>query len=337
MWNKGTTFVRHLLSEQETFTTETGHFTALLTQISLAAKIIARELNQAGLAGRVGYTGEVNVQGEKVKKMDIWSNEVFVDVLSESRMACTLVSEEMEDPLHINEACDGGKYVVCFDPIDGSSNIDINGILGTIFSVFLRSGRKGNHMESDALQKGSKQIAAGYVMYGPSTILVYTTGQSVNAFTLDINTRVFMLSHPNIRIPKRGNTYSANEGHYHRWHPETQKVVDYLRTPHKESGRPYSLRYAGSLVADFHRTLFEGGIFLYPADADDPKKPTGKLRLLYEASPMAFLTETAGGRASTGTERILDIQPTTYHQRVPLIIGSSEDVALAEDFYAHRR
>jgi fructose-1,6-bisphosphatase I len=337
MGNTGTTLVRHLLADQGVFTAATGEFTALLTQISLAAKIISRELNQAGLVGQLGYTGEVNVQGEKVKKLDQWSNQVFVDVLAESRLACTLVSEEMEEPLHLEECCEKGKYVVCFDPVDGSSNIDINGILGTIFSVHRRRSHGPNHTPSDILQRGTEQVAAGYVIYGPSTILVYTTGRSVNGFTLDLNTREFILSHPNIRIPKRGNTYSVNEGHYHRWHPETRKVVDYLRQVDKGSGRPYSLRYAGSLVADLHRTLLEGGIYLYPADADDPDKPTGKLRLLYEAAPLGFITEVAGGRATTGEMRILDIQPSTYHQRVPLIIGGADDVALAEDFYQNRR
>ena len=337
MENRGTTFVRHLLTEQEAFTDSTGEFTALLTQIGLAAKIISRELSQAGLVNQLGDTGDVNVHGEKVKKLDQWANEVFVEALKESRATCTLVSEEMDEPLHLTESCEDREYVVCVDPIDGSSNIDINGVLGTIFSVRRRRTRGADHVPSDVLQKGTEQIAAGYVMYGPSTVLVYTIGRGVNAFTLDPNTREFILSHQNIQIPKRGNTYSVNEGHYHRWHPQIRMLVDYFRQLDKSSGRPYSLRYAGSLVADLHRTLLEGGIYLYPADADDPKKPTGKLRLLYEAAPMAFITEVAGGRASTGSERILEIQPSTYHQRVPLIIGSADEVSLAEDFFQGRR
>jgi fructose-1,6-bisphosphatase I len=337
MENRQTTLFQHLSAEQERFAAATGEFTALLTQISHATKIIARELNQAGLVGRLGYTGEVNVQGERVKKLDRWSNDIFVEAMKESRAACILVSEEMDEPLHLTECCKEGKYMVCFDPIDGSSNTDINGVMGTIFSVRRRRGSGAGHVPSDVLQKGTEQVAAGYVMYGPGTVLVYTTGHSVNAFTLHPDTRDFVLSHPNIRTPKRGNTYSVNEGYYHRWHPQTRRVVDYFRELDKSSGRPYSLRYVGSLVADFHRTLLEGGIYLYPANADDPKKPTGKLRLLYEAAPLGFVMEVAGGKASTGVTRILDVQPTSYHQRVPLIIGSAEDVALAEEFYKEQR
>ena len=330
MERTGTTLIRHLLTEKEPLT-------ALLTQISFGAKVISRELQRAGLVNLLGYTGEVNVQGEKVKKLDQWANEVFVEILKESRLVCTQVSEEMEEPLHFTEYCQDGSYLVCYDPIDGSSNTDINGIVGTIFSVRRQRGKGADHVRSDALEKGTEQVAAGYAMYGPGTMLVYTTGRSVNGFTLDPNTGEFLLSHPNIQIPKRGKTYSVNEGNYHHWHPQTRKYIDYLRQIDKGSGRPYSLRYVGSLVADLHRTLLEGGIYLYPADADDPKKPTGKLRLLYEAAPLGFITEVAGGKASTGEKRILDIQPTSYHQRVPLIIGSAEDVTLAEDFYQGRR
>ncbi|MEW6323979.1 MAG: class 1 fructose-bisphosphatase [Nitrospirota bacterium] len=332
-----TTFVQHLLHEGDRFPGSTGEFTGLLTRIDQAAKAIARELQQAGLADRLGCTGEVNIQGEKVKKLDQWSNEIFVETLKKSRAACLLVSEEMDEPLHVEDCCEEGKYVVCFDPIDGSSNIDVNGILGTIFSVLRRRGAGAGHAASDALQKGAEQIAAGYVMYGPSTILVYTAGRSVTGFILDPRTGEFLLSHPNIRIPARGSTYSVNEGNYHRWHPQARRVVDYFREPDARSGRPYALRYAGSLVADLHRTLLEGGIYLYPVDADNPDKPAGKLRLLYEASPLGFIAEVAGGRASTGRERILDIQPSSHHQRVPLIIGSAEDVALAEEFHQGRR
>ena len=337
MLKKKTTFVKYLFDEQEHLPATTGAFTDLMIQINHATKIIAHELKQAGLVDRLGYTGDVNVQGEKVKNLDRWSNEIFVEALKESRAVCTLVSEEMDEPLHLTECCKAGKYVVCFDPIDGSSNIDVNGILGTIFSVRRRRDFGTGHVSADVLQKGTEQVSAGYVMYGPSTVLVYTTGQSVNGFTLDPDTGEFVLSHPKIQIPKRGSIYSVNEGNYHRWHPQTRRVVDFLREIDKSSGRPYSLRYVGSLVADFHRTLLEGGIYLYPVDADDPDKPMGKLRLLYEASPMAFIAEVAGGRATTGDERIMDIQPSSHHQRVPLIIGSAEDVALAEDFYHGRR
>ena len=321
----GTTLVHHLLTEKEALA-------PILTQISLGAKLIARELQQAGLVNMLGYTGGVNVQGEKVKKLDLWANDAFVEILKESGRVCTLISEEMEEPLHFNDYCKEGNYLVCFDPIDGSSNIDVNGALGTIFSVRRRLGKGTDHMRPDALEKGTEQVAAGYVMYGTGTILVYTTGRGVNGFTLDPNIGEFFLSHPNIQAPKRGKTYSVNEGNYHHWHPQNRNFIDYLREIDKASGRPYSLRYTGALVADFHRTLLEGGIYLYPADADDPKKPTGKLRLLYEAAPLGFVMEVAGGKASTGEMRILDIQPSSYHQRVPLIIGSAEDVTMAEDF-----
>lgn len=337
MGAKEITLPRHLLMDQQTHPEATGEFTALLTQIGLATKIIAREVNRAALVGRLGYTGETNVQGEEVKKLDLWSNEVMMSALEESGLVCTLVSEEMEEPLHFAHHCGRAKYIVCFDPIDGSSNIDVNGATGTIFSVRRRHHTGADHVPADVLQKGTEQVAAGYVMYGPSTILVYTAGHGVHGFTLDPTIGEFLLSHENICIPRRGSTYSINEGHYHRWHPYTRRAVEYLREPDKASGRPYSLRYVGSLVADLHRTLLEGGIYLYPADADDPKRPTGKLRLLYEAAPMGFITEQAGGRASTGTERILDIQPSTYHQRVPLVIGSMDDVKLVEDFYQGRR
>ena len=330
----GISFVRYLLSQQPDFSG--GDFTAVLTQISLGAKIISRELRQAGFTGQLGYTGEINVQGEKVKKLDIWSNDIFVDLLKETSLVCTMVSEEMETALHLPDCCTKGKYIVCFDPIDGSSNIDLNGVVGTIFSVRRREQIGQNHLPHDVLQDGTKQIAAGYVMYGPSTILVYTTGSRVDAFTLDPNTREFFLTHPNIKMPNRGHMYSVNEGRSHYWGLECQKAVDYFRAIDPQTFRPYSLRYAGSLLADFHRILLEGGVFLYPADKDDIK-PGGKLRLLYEGAPMALIAEAAGGKASTGTKRVLDLVPASYHQRIPLVIGSAEDVAVIEDFYQGRR
>ncbi len=334
---KGLTLHRHILQAQQAHPEASGEFTALLTQISLAGKVIAHEVGRAALAGTLGVTGEVNVQGEQVKKLDALSNKVMVDALEGSGLVCTMVSEEMEEPLHLRKACQRAKYVVCFDPVDGSSNIDINGVVGTIFSILRRKDRGPDHVAADVLQRGTEQVAAGYVMYGPSTVFVYTAGDGVRGFTLDPITGEFLLSHDEIRIPARGKTYSVNEGHFDRWHPPTRRLIEYLRAADKATGRPYSLRYVGSLVADLHRTLLEGGIYLYPEDADNPKQPTGKLRLLYEAAPLALVTEQAGGRASTGTERILDIAPNSPHQRVPLIIGSPEDVALAEDFCQMRR
>ncbi|MBI2216103.1 MAG: class 1 fructose-bisphosphatase [Candidatus Rokubacteria bacterium] len=297
----------------------------LLTQIAVAGKIIARELARAALVGQLGTTGETNVQGETVKKLDVWANAVVVRAMEETGLVTTVVSEEMDAPLRLTKTGARGRYVVCFDPVDGSSNLDVNGIVGTIFSI-----RHG----SDAEQPGTAQVAAGYIMYGPSTLMVLTTGDGVDGFTLGPTIGEFVRSHHRIRIPARGRIYSVNEGNFSKWEPGVQRYVEYLRGMDRATGRPYTARYVGSLVADLHRTLLEGGIYLYPADAG---KSDGKLRLQYEAAPMGFIAEQAGGSASTGRERIMTIEPATPHQRVPLVIGSSEDVALAEDFIAGRR
>ncbi|MFQ5967224.1 MAG: class 1 fructose-bisphosphatase [Acidimicrobiia bacterium] len=302
----------------------------ILSQLALAGKLIARELARAALVGQLGATGEINVQGEVVKKLDVWADEVVVNVLEVTGLVGTLVSEEKPEPFHLPHR--GGEYIVCFDPVDGSSNLDVNGIVGTIFSVHRRRERA-----RDALQPGTGQAAAGYIMYGPGTLFVYSAGNGVHAFTLDPTIGEFVRSHQNIQIPARGRTYSVNESNSPRWHASVRRYIEYLRTPDVTTGRPYTARYVGSLVADFHRTLLEGGIFLYPAEPTPDGKATGKLRLLYEAAPMAFVVEQAGGRASTGTERILDIDPTSHHQRVPFVIGSPEDVALAEEFIGERR
>jgi fructose-1,6-bisphosphatase I len=309
----------------------------LLLHIGFAAKVIAREVGRAALVGKLGVTGEVNVQGEQVKHLDVWSNEVVVDALRDSGLVCAMVSEEMEEPLHIERNCSAASYVVCFDPLDGSSNIDINGTVGTIFSARRRQGSGRGHTAGDILRKGTEQAAAGYVMYGPSTLLVYCAGRGVHGFTLDPTIGEFTLSHQAMRIPKRGRTYSVNQGNVRRWAPETQRAIEYLTSPDSATGRPYTLRYVGSMVADLHRTLLEGGLFMYPGEAGSGKKASGKLRLLYEVAPMSYVVEQAGGRASTGTERILDIQPAEYHQRVPVIIGSDSDVSLVEEFYRGQR
>ncbi len=328
------TFSQHLRTSAAA---EASDLAVVLTQLALAGKVIARELSRAALIGQLGTTGETNVQGETVKKLDVWSNEVVVGALEATGLVCTLVSEEMTDPLHLARHCPRAQYVVCFDPVDGSSNLDINGIVGTIFSIRRRRGAGADHVAADALQPGTAQVAAGYIMYGPSTLLVVTAGEGVYGFTLDDTIGEFVRSHDRIRIPARGKIYSTNEGNASRWDPNVRRYVEHLRTPDAATGRPYTARYVGSMVADLHRTLLEGGIFLYPADIAKDGKPAGKLRLLYEAAPMGFVTEQAGGRASTGHERILDIQPTSYHQRVPLVIGSPEDVALAEEFIRGRR
>jgi fructose-1,6-bisphosphatase I len=306
---------------------EAAELAIVLTQLAVAGKIIARELARAALVGQLGTTGETNVQGESVKKLDIWANDVVVRAMEETGLVTTLVSEEMAEPLRLTKTGAHGRYVVCFDPVDGSSNLDVNGIVGTIFSI-----RKGR----ETVQPGTAQVAAGYIMYGPATLLVLTTGDGVDGFTLGPTIGEFVRSHHQIRIPARGRVYSVNEGNSTKWEPGVRRYIEYLRAADVATGRPYTARYVGSLVADFHRTLLEGGIFLYPADATGGK-PSGKLRLQYEAAPMAWLVEQAGGSASTGRARIMTIHPATPHQRVPLIIGSPEDVALAEDFIAGRK
>jgi fructose-1,6-bisphosphatase I len=323
---------RHIMDEQKLHAQATGGFSGLLQQILLASKIISREVNKAGLVEILGLTGDENVQGEEVRKLDAFAYDVLIKALDHCGHLCIMASEENDEPILIPEQFQCGKYVLSFDPLDGSSNIDANVNIGTIFSIH----RKVSHGErgelGDLLQPGHRQVAAGYIVYGPSTMLVYSTGNGVHGFTLDPSIGEFLLSHPNIQMPQTGSYYSCNEGNSIYWNEPTRKYVEHLKSPQSRIGKPYSTRYIGSLVADFHRTLLYGGIFLYPMDYKDPKKPKGKLRLLYEAAPLAFLAEQSGGRASTGTERILDIVPTTLHERVPLIIGSAADVLEAESY-----
>lgn len=320
---------QHLRSE----TPRLGDLSVVLHQLAVAGKLIGRELSRAALAGQLGGAGRVNVQGEQVKKLDLWANEVVVRALEASGLVSIVVSEEMDDPLYLGE----GHYVVCIDPVDGSSNLDVNGIVGTIFSVRPRHGSGRQTASADALQPGSAQVAAGYIMYGPSTVLVYTASRGVHAFTLEPSIGEFIHSHEDIRIPSRGRIYSVNDGNAPVWQEGIQRYIEYVRASDKATGRPYTARYVGSMVADIHRTLLEGGIFLYPAVVGADGKGSGKLRLQYEVAPMGFLVEQAGGRASTGTERVLDVRPTSPHQRVPIMLGSREDVELAEEFVAGRR
>ena len=305
----------------------------VVTQIAVAGRMIARQLARAALLGQLGSTGETNVQGETTKKLDVWANDVMLNALEDTGRVCTLVSEEMAEPVHFDHHCGQASYVVCVDPVDGSSNLDVNGVVGTIFSIRRRTPGAG-HVARDAVQPGTAQIAAGYVMYGPATLLMLTTGDGVNGFTLGPTIGEFLRSHPRLRIPRRGRTYSVNEGHMDRWEPGVRRYIEHLRTA--EGRGPYSARYVGSLVADFHRTLLEGGIYLYPADVTGGKL-TGKLRLQYEAAPMALIVEQAGGTASTGRERIMQVAPASPHQRVPLVIGSPDDVAEAEAFITGSR
>jgi fructose-1,6-bisphosphatase I len=326
------TLTRHVLSQQRVHPEATGELSILLTQIGLAAKIISRELSRLGFGALQGETGDTNIQGEEVKRLDRFANETFIHAFGHSGLVCTLISEEMEKPLHLAENCAHAKYTLLFDPVDGSANIDVNAAVGSIFSIYRRPAG-GDHISPEAnLRPGSEQVIAGYVVYGPGTMLVYADSHGVQGFTLDRGIGEFLLSHERIRIPAKGKTYSVNEGHSSAWHPETRRFIDYLKARDPQSGRPYSARYIGAFVADFHRTLLSGGVFLYPADTADPKKPSGKLRLMYEINPMAFITERAGGRASTGTQRVLEVTPTSLHQRAPVIIGSADDVALGERF-----
>jgi len=330
MTTSGITLTRYLLMQQQAHPGATGEFSLLLSQIALAAKTIACELSHAGLTDVLGATGEINVQGEVTQKLDDIGNNAFLQAFEYGQLVSEVVSEEMERPARIQGNEDKGKYVIFVDPLDGSSNLDVNVTVGSIFSVHRRPAGRVADLSRDLHLPGRQQVAAGYALYGPSTILVYTTGNGVHGFTLHPGLGEFLLSHENIRIPARGSTYSINEGRRQEWYPATRGYIDYLQQSDKASGRPYSGRYVGSLVADFHRTLLKGGIFLYPAD---PKNTSGKLRLMYEAAPLAMVVEQAGGRASNGTQPILDIDPTSLHQRVPLLIGSAEDVTQAESFY----
>jgi fructose-1,6-bisphosphatase I len=329
---RGCTIDRHILEGQLAAKGATGELSVLLQQITLCTKIIASRVNMAGLADHLGLTGETNVQGEEVQKLDELANTTLIRNLSRGGKVCALGSEEETEPVLPPAGYPSGKYVVLFDPLDGSSNIDVNVSIGTIFSIHERVTPQQNAGTlEDLLQPGTKQVAAGYVIYGSSTMLVYTTGQGVHGFTLDPSVGDFFLSHVNIRMPARGKIYSINEGNHATWQPGVQEWVGWLKAQAEDKSRPYSARYVGSLVADFHRTLLKGGVFAYPADK---KNVHGKLRLLYEASPLAMIAEQAGGSASTGRERILAITPSELHQRVPLYIGSKDDVADALRFVA---
>jgi fructose-1,6-bisphosphatase I len=319
------TLSRHVLQQFSTFTTESQDISAIMSRIALAAKLVSRRLSRAGLmAGALGFTGETNVQGESVKKMDIYANDVFISVFKQSGLVCRLASEEMEKPYYIPENCPIGRYTLLYDPIDGSSNVDINLNVGSIFSLRQQQGDDLDGEAKDLLENGDRQIAAGYVLYGPSTVLVYTLGKGVHSFILDPSLGEFILAEENICIPKHGAVYSVNEGNYWQWN---ESIREYIRYVHRHDG--YTSRYSGALVGDFHRILLQGGVFLYPGTV---KNAEGKLRLLYESAPLAFLAEQAGGKASTGIERILDVIPEKLHQRTPLFIGSTEDVQLVESF-----
>lgn len=305
---------------------------AVLAAIGRMAGVIEQELAHAALRGRLGYVGGTNVTGDRVKKLDVWGHDTMLDAVRATGVCAAVISEEAPQPIEIPEAAGPRTVVVCCDPVDGSSNLDVNGAVGTIFS--LRPSRGAVPAAPAALDAGTDQIAAGYVMYGPATALVYTVGEGTHGFTLERESGEFLLTHPGIRIPRRGKLYGINEGNVHSWHPAQRAFVEYLKTPDRATGRPYSLRYSGAMVADVHRTLLDGGLFMYPADYSDPAKPKAKLRLLYEVAPMAFIAEQAGGRASTGNGRVMSVRAAEYHQRAPVILGSPDDVALAEEFHS---
>lgn len=327
------TIERHILDEQAAFPDATGALTSLLYDLAVAGKLISSHTTRAGLADILGATGSQNVQGEEVQKLDIYAHRTIFQLTDHTGRLAVMGSEEEKDIIPIPSKYPIGKYVLLFDPLDGSSNIDYNVSVGTIFSIFRRKTASGPGTLEDVLQKGRDLIAAGYIVYGSSTMLVYTTGHGVNGFTLDPSIGEFLLSHPNIRLPEPPKYYSANQGYQSYWSEGIQRYTRWLRGE-EGATHEYSLRYIGSMVADIHRNLLGGGVFYYPTDTRDPKKPLGKLRLLYEAMPMSFIIEQAGGYASTGREPILDIQPTELHQRTPLFVGNRELVEKAEEFIA---
>jgi len=319
-----------IIENQGEFAYSSGELSRLINSIRLAAKMVNHEVNKAGLVDITGSAGEVNTQGEDQQKLDVFANNVFIQTLTNREIVCGIASEENEDFITIagSNGDHKNKYVVLIDPLDGSSNIDVNVSVGTIFSIYRRVTPIGTPVqEEDFLQPGNLQVAAGYIVYGTSTMLVYTTGHGVNGFTLNPALGTYYLSHPNMRFPEQGNIYSVNEGNYVHF---PQGIKDYIKyCQQEEDDRPYTSRYIGSLVSDIHRNMIKGGIYMYPKSS---KAATGKLRLLYECNPMAFIVEQAGGKASDGETRIMDLKPKELHQRVPFICGSKKMVEKAEEF-----
>ncbi|PZD78546.1 class 1 fructose-bisphosphatase [Mesonia sp. K7] len=330
MVKKNQTLGEFIIENQEAFKYSSGELSRLINSIRLAAKVVNHEVNKAGLVDITGAVGETNVQGEEQQKLDVYANEKFIQTLTNREIVCGIASEEEDDFITIcgQKENHQNKYVVLIDPLDGSSNIDVNVSVGTIFSVYRRKTKIGTPVTlEDFLQPGNAQVAAGYIVYGTSTMLVYTTGHGVNGFTLNPAIGTYYLSHPNMKFPEKGNIYSINEGNYLQF---PQGVKDYLKYCQAEEGdRPYTSRYIGSLVSDIHRNILKGGIYIYPSTSKNPK---GKLRLLYECNPMAYLVEQAGGKASDGYQRIMDIKPSSLHERVPFFAGTTSMVEDAEKF-----
>jgi len=332
MENRHITLGEYIIENQKHFKYSSGELSRLINSIRLAAKIVNHEVNKAGLVDILGEAGDTNIQGEDQQKLDVYANDVFKSALINREIVCGIASEEEDDFITVEgkESSNTNKYVVLIDPLDGSSNIDVNVSVGTIFSIYRRITPEGTPVQKeDFLQKGNEQVAAGYVVYGTSTMLVYTTGHGVNGFTLNPALGTFYLSHPDMKFPEEGKIYSINEGYYAHF---PQGVKDYLKYCQAEEGnRPYTSRYIGSLVSDFHRNMIKGGIYIYPTSS---KAPQGKLRLLYECNPIAFLAEQANGSATDGYQRIMDLEPKELHQRVPVFCGSKKMVEKAESFMA---
>ncbi len=327
-----TTLGQFIIEKQGDFQYAKGELSRLLRDIGIAGKIVNREVNKAGLVDILGDANSVNVQGEDQKKLDVYANEQFISALTSGGECCIVASEEEDDFVRIDSPVSkNAKYIVCIDPLDGSSNIDVNVTVGTIFSILRRKSVEGPASLADVLQKGTEQVAAGYIIYGSSTMLVYTTGKGVNGFTLDPSIGEFCLSHPNMKIPDDGVIYSINEGNYVHFPEGVKRYIKYCQVEDLATSRPYTSRYIGAMAADIHRNLIKGGIYMYPTTASSPN---GKLRLLYECSPLAFIIEQAGGVASDGLNRILDIEPTELHQRVSIFVGSPKMVKMAEQFMA---
>lgn len=326
------TLERHIIEEERKHPEATGELSRLLSDLSIAAKVISLEVNKAGLVDILGITGGQNVHGESVKKLDMYTHNILFRAMDHGGHLCVMASEEEEDIIHIPTHHRLGKYVLLFDPLDGSSNIEANVSIGTIFSIYKRiSPEDTPGTLEDCLQTGMHQVAAGYIVYGSSTVLTYTAGNGAHCFTLEPSLGEFLLSHEDIRIPTKGKIYSINEGNYKYWHPGLKKYIKYLQEEDEATGRPYSTRYIGTMIADIHRTMFYGGLYMYPSDS---RNPEGKLRLMYECNPVAMIIEAAGGRATDGQKRLLEIEPTSLHQRTPIFAGSMEDVLMVEKFMA---
>ena len=334
---KGITVTEHILAMQKEKPEATGAFTSLLAELTVAAKIIAQKVDKANLTEDLGFVGAESINHEHFQRLLEFANATIINRVSHIGHLYCMASKKETDVIPIPPKYSKGEYILVFDALGGLTNIDVQITVGTVFSILKRQSVGEMGLMTDVLQPGYKQVAAGYFMYGSSTIMIYTTGSGVHGFTLEPRIGEFLLSHEDIRIPEKGKTYSINEGNYYFWDENVQNLVEYFKTPDIKTDRPYSLRYTGSFVADIHRNLLKGGIHMYPADSKEPMKPHGKLMLMCEVNPLAFVVEQAGGAASTGHERILDVEPKHLHQRIPVFIGSAADVRLAEEFVQGKR